>query len=82
MNTDRDADEYREKIESFGISWINAWDGNSICEKFGVRSFPTILVLDEDGRVAAMNVRGGQLENVVERVLAEMKERREEGKAQ
>ena len=78
VNTDDDADEYREQLESFGISWTNAWQGMEICQRFGVNAFPTIAILDETGRVAAMDARGPQLEEVVERVLGELRERRGE----
>jgi protein-disulfide isomerase-like protein with CxxC motif len=78
VNTDDDADDYREKLESFGVSWVNAWQGSELCQKFGVNSFPTIAVLDEDGRVAVMDARGAGLETAVERVLADLKQRQAE----
>jgi protein-disulfide isomerase-like protein with CxxC motif len=79
VNTDSDADDYREKLESFGVSWTNAWQGMELCQEFGVNSFPTIAVLDETGRVAVMDARGASLEKAVERVLADLKARQAEG---
>ena len=80
VNTDSDADDYRAKLESFGVSWTNAWEGNELCQKFGVTSFPTIAILDEQGRVAVMDARGAALEPAVEGVLAALKRRQAERK--
>lgn len=79
VNTDDDPDEYREKLEEFGVTWINAWQGMPICTRFGVQGFPTMAVLDETGRVAVMDPRGEELEKAVQRVLDAKKAREEAG---
>jgi hypothetical protein len=77
VNTDDDAEDYKKKIKSFGVSWIDAWGGMDICREFGVSSFPTIAILDETGRVAAMNARGAALERAVESTLRAMRARQQ-----
>ena len=68
---------YREAIERENITWPSFWDGGStrgpIATKWGVRGWPTIYVLDHQGIIRARNRREKALDDVVDRLLAEMR---------
>ena len=74
INTDRDKDDYREKVEDFGVTWRSAWQGSTegeIPTRWGVDSYPTIFVLDAEHVLRAVNARGEKLGEVVDELLAE-----------
>jgi peroxiredoxin len=54
------------------ITWDVGCDGipGDICTAWAVDSFPTIYILDRDGKIAAVNLRGKQLRWKVEQLLA------------
>jgi hypothetical protein len=58
------------------ITWPFFWDGGNtsgpIAKKYGVQSWPTIYVLDGKGVIRAKNVRGEQLDKVVDDLLKEI----------
>ncbi len=42
---------------------------NPLAQRFGIQAIPYLLVIDRDGKVAARNVRGQQIENSVMEAL-------------
>ncbi len=75
VNTDDDEQEYRQKLDEFEVTWTNAWEGGDICKKYGVRSFPKLVILDHEGIVRAADTRGERMAVEVEKLLAEMKKK-------
>ena len=76
VNTDGDKDVYREKAEELGVTWRSAWQGSTsgpITSQWRVSAYPTIHVIDSEGRIRYLNVRGQQLEQAVEELLAELR---------
>lgn len=76
INTDPDKAEYRKQIAANGITWRSAWDGSTkgpLCTAWGIRSFPTIYVLDAKGILRHIGLRGPQLEEAVEALIREAK---------
>ena len=71
------ADRYREAIERENITWPSFWDGGDtsgpIATKWGVRGWPTIYILDHEGIIRDKNKRGEAMDEVVDKLLAEMK---------
>ena len=60
-----------------GVNWRSSWQGSTsgpIPRAWGVKGYPTIYVLDAEGRIRYENVRGKRLGKVVEGLLAEMRE--------
>ena len=52
INTDRDLEEYKKKAEDHEVTWRNAWSsspGGGIPSAFGIRSFPTVILIDKHG---------------------------------
>jgi hypothetical protein len=76
VNTDDAKDEYRAKVADYGVSWRSAWQGSTQGPwptQWGIDSYPTIFILDEDHVIRAMDARGEELGRVVDGLLAEMK---------
>lgn len=75
VNTDDDKDEYRAKLAAHGVTWRSSWQGGTDGpwpRQWGIDSYPTILVLDADHVLRALNPRGEALGVEVEKLLAEM----------
>ncbi len=71
------ADIYRDAIERENITWPSFWDGGDtsgpIATKWGVRGWPTIYIIDHEGIIRDKGKRGEAMDEVVDRLLAEMK---------
>jgi len=53
VNSDVDKDKLRKRIREEGINWRSWWDGGNrdgpIATRFGVTTWPTLIVLDHNG---------------------------------
>ena len=74
MNSDQDRSETRRRCKAEGMTWPSWFDGSdrSIAKQYGVRSWPTIYVLDAKGVIRYKNVRGEAMDKAVDTLLAEM----------
>ena len=56
---DEELDTVTATISSGDITWPCVWDGATgpIAETFRVIGYPTVLLLDRDGRIVATNLR-------------------------
>ena len=78
VNTDDDAQEYRQRAAEHGVTWKSAWQGSTrgpIPAGWGISSYPTIYVLDADHVIRHINPRGEKLEQVVDELLKELAEK-------
>src|ERR1051326_2021146 len=76
VNTDASEDVSREKAKDMGVSWRSAWDGSTsgpVCQQWGVRSFPTIYVIDAKGVLRFTGLRDEALSQAVDALLEERK---------
>ncbi|MSR62919.1 MAG: hypothetical protein EXS08_10795 [Planctomycetes bacterium] len=76
VNTDDDKDEYKKKLGEYGVTWRSAWQGGTdgpIPTKWGIRSYPSIYVLDAQHVIRHIGPRGEELGRVVDELLAEGK---------
>ena len=76
INTDGDKDEFRAKCEEFDVTWRSSWQGSTngpIPREWRIRGYPSVFVLDAEGRIRFKDVRGKRLDEVVEELLAEMR---------
>ena len=74
INTVDDADHIRKQTAEHGITWPSIWEpdpGSGLPAKWGVRWYPTIYVLDAQGVIRFIDVRGEALAEVVETLLNE-----------
>ena len=77
VNSDQDPKALKPVLEKERITWRSFWDGPTqqgpIASKWNVRGWPTIYVLDGEGRIRFKNVRGKAMDKAVDELLAEMK---------
>jgi len=78
VNSDKDLDELRPALERENITWRSFWNGpegtnGPISARWNVRGWPTIYVLDEEGRIRYKGVRGEAMDVAVDTLLAELK---------
>jgi peroxiredoxin len=67
-----DRDKNRWLAEEKDLPWINVFDqGGEVANVFGVKSIPFTLLIGKDGKVAARNVKGNELDSWVPRLLAQ-----------
>ena len=85
VNSDSDLDALRPRLEEENITWRSFWNGpkgtrGPISTRWGVESWPTIYVLDHEGRIRFKDLREGALDKAIDQLLAEMKEQEEKAK--
>jgi len=76
INSDGPADELRPRLESEGIAWRQAVDGSTegpLAKAWNVSGWPTIYILDAEGRIRFRDLRDQAMEDAVTKLLAEMK---------
>ena len=78
VNSDSDLEALKPALEKEKITWRSFWNGpqgtsGPISEAWGVRAWPTIYVLDAQGRIRYRNVRGEAMDEAVDALLEEMR---------
>lgn len=76
VNTDANRDMVKDRSKKDQVTWRSFYDRTTqgpICTAWGIRSFPSIYVLDHLGVVRYVGVRGEQMDKAVDKLLAEMK---------
>ena len=71
VNTDKDPEAYRAGVAQHGVTWRSAFDAAHVVEAWAVNYYPTIYVLDVEGRIRHLNLHGDDLEAAVAALLAE-----------
>jgi hypothetical protein len=76
INSDRNRDDLKKVMDKEQITWRSWWDGGStggpIASKWNVYGWPTIYVLDGKGVIRYKNVRGEDMDQAVDTLLAEL----------
>ncbi len=77
VNSDRDLEQIREVVKEKNITWRSFWNGpqgtgGPISTEWGVTGWPTIYVLDAEGKIRYKNVRGAEMDEAITKLLAEM----------
>ena len=77
VNSDRDREKLKQTLKEENITWRSFWDGGGtggpIATRWNVSGWPTIYVLDHEGRIRFKGVRGEAMDEAVDQLLAEMK---------
>lgn len=76
VNSDRDREKLKEVLEEENISWRSFWNGpegtsGPISKAWNVRAWPTIYVLDGEGKIRYKDVHGAELDKALETLMAE-----------
>ena len=69
-------DQVKAALQRENITWRSFWDGGNtggpIASQYQVRSWPTIYVIDHQGVIRYKNVRGKELDQAVEELVAKV----------
>jgi len=77
VNSDKDKAMLEEVLEEENITWRSFWNGSEgtggpISTRWNVSSWPTIYVMDHEGRIRFKGVRGEAMDAAVDQLLGEM----------
>ena len=76
VNSDKDRQALKPILVKENITWRSFWNGGStngpISNEWGVRSWPTIYVLDAKGVIRFKDVRGKGMDEAVDVLLKEV----------
>src|SRR5687767_13033413 len=75
INSDGDRDKLQKILQENGITWRNVVDGTTsgpIATRWNVHGWPTIYILDAKGVIRYRDLRDKQMEEAVEKLLAEI----------
>ena len=78
VNSDKDLSALKPVLEKEEITWRSFWNGpdgtsGPISKRWNVSSWPTIYVIDAEGRIRDKNVRGEAMDKAVDKLLEEMR---------
>ncbi|MDG2468475.1 MAG: TlpA disulfide reductase family protein [Pirellulaceae bacterium] len=76
VNSDRDREKLKTVMAEKDITWRSFWNGplgtgGPISTKWNVRGWPTIYVLDANGKIRFKGVRGAAMDKAVTQLLGE-----------
>ena len=75
ISLDKDRSALLEFIRQNGVVWPQYFDGkgwdNNISRRFGVKSIPDTILVDRQGIVRHLGLRGADLDTAVAKLLAE-----------
>ena len=75
VNSDKTREKLKDAMDKNDITWRSFFDGpgtgGPIATKWNVSAWPTIYVIDHKGVIRAKNVRGKQLDEWIDRLVAE-----------
>ena len=77
VNSDKDREALKQTLVDEKITSRSFWNGGStsgpISTRWNVYSWPTIYLIDAEGRIRFKNVRGADLDAAIETLIAEAK---------
>lgn len=76
VNSDSDLKALQPVIAKNEITWRSFWNGEKgingpISARWNVRSWPTIYIIDAEGRIRYKDVSGDALDKALEKLVAE-----------
>lgn len=78
VNSDKDLNTIRKTVKEKELTWRSFQNNREgkpdISKEWGVRGWPTIYVIDAEGKIRFKNVRGEKMDQAVEELLKEMGE--------
>ena len=78
VNSDKDLEALQDVLVEENITWRSFWNGpegtgGPISTQWNVRGWPTIYILDHEGKIRFKGPRGEAMDEAVDQLLAEMK---------
>jgi hypothetical protein len=78
VNSDDDKDRLKERMNEEKITWRSFWDGGStdgpIASRWNVHGWPTVYLIDHEGKIIGHHGRGPQDDPVIEKAVAAAEE--------
>lgn len=78
VNCHDNQEEFLEGQEEIKTDYASIFGGASIASAWGVNAFPTIYVLDAEGKIRFKDTRGEALDEAIQELLDEMEEKASE----
>jgi tetratricopeptide (TPR) repeat protein len=76
VSLDRDASTFEDYVKKEGLTWPQYFDGrgwdNQVSRLYGVNSIPHTVLIDENGVVQAVGLRGGALSKKIGELLKKL----------
>jgi hypothetical protein len=77
VNSDKDLEEIRGIVKEKNITWRSFWNGpegtsGPISKKWNVAGWPTIYIIDGEGKIRFKNERGPAMDAAITELMAEM----------
>jgi peroxiredoxin len=73
ISLDRSRERWLKAIEQDGLTWKHVSDlkywSNAVAKQYNVRSIPHTILLDEEGKIIARNLRGKRLEQALAEIF-------------
>ncbi|MBN2164856.1 MAG: AhpC/TSA family protein [Marinilabiliaceae bacterium] len=70
VSVDRNEEQWKSAIEQDKLTWIQMRDLNGdVSKTYGIKSIPSTILLDKDGKIVAKNLRGEELSLKIEELL-------------
>src|SRR6185295_16186999 len=77
INSDKSRSALKKILKDENITWPNIYGGptsdNKIAEQWNVHGWPTIFVIDHEGRIVHRDLREKELEDAVNELVAKAK---------
>ena len=77
INSDKSRSALNKILKDENITWPNIYGGptsdNAIARQWNVTGWPTIYILDHEGRIAHRDLRDEDMEKAVNELLAKVK---------
>ena len=76
VNSDEEIEVARKSVEDLNINWRSFWNGEEgtfgpIATKWNIESWPTTYLIDAKGIIRHKNLRGEELDEAIEELMAE-----------
>lgn len=77
VNSDKDLEKIRKTVNEKNISWRSFWNGEEgtggpISKAWNVKGWPTIYILDADGKIHFKGHGGPEIDQTIVKLLGEM----------
>lgn len=72
ISLDRSVEPLNKLISEETLSWVHLYDADqdvSLADRFGITSIPSMFLLNQNGKIVALDPRGAQLETEVAKLL-------------
>ena len=82
VNCHDSEEDYRKGVKEYEVTWKSAFegkDGGPIAALWGVQGFPTMHVIDAEGVIRGLGLRGPSVDKLIEELVAEATAKQKQG---